>query len=143
MPNENGERMTYKDRHGDWAVGTKNAAACWNPGLMFEGAAIDKFAAYEDAMPLDRCQELAKVDGEGRLYICPFKIGQKVFIMPNYRAYWDEIEETTITGIAWYPGGWQLVTSACLCYMECDIGKRGIFLTRAEAEVALTEKAKK
>ena len=37
----------------------------------FRGPAIDRLAAYEDAMPLERAQELAQADQDGRLVVLP------------------------------------------------------------------------
>jgi len=89
--------------------------------------AIEELEKYEDA------------EEQGRLYISPLKIGDIVFLTPDYPAYWDDIEEAKVAGVALFPPGdnWQISTNACLCYQSENIGKKGIYLTREEAEKSL------
>ena len=57
------ERMTYF-RAGCWWINL-----C---GHEYGGfPEIDRLAAYEDAMPLDRAQELAQAEKDGRLVVLP------------------------------------------------------------------------
>lgn len=54
------ERLTYWNRD----------AACWfNHGTI--GEIIDRLAAYENAMPLERAQEFAQAEKDGRLVVLP------------------------------------------------------------------------
>ena len=107
---------------------------CHDEGGCRKGCIVPKLyvrlAKYEDA------------EEQGQLYISPLKIGDTVFLTPDYPAYWDEIEEAQVTGVALFPpsSNWQISTSACLCYGSDDIGKKGIFLTREEAEQSLNSK---
>lgn len=92
----------------------------------------------------DRLAEIAQAERDGRLVVLPCKVGDTVYVLPNYTAYWDDIEETKITGAAQFMYGGkasnQVVTSLCLCFIwERDFGVR-LFLTRAEAESALEQR---
>lgn len=40
---------------------------------------VDRLAAYEDAMPLERVQELAQAEKDGRMVVLPCKVGDKVY----------------------------------------------------------------
>ena len=90
---------------------------------------FERLAQYEDA------------EEQGRCVVLPCKVGDTVYVLPNYSAYWDDIEETKITGVSQFPTksgvSNQIVTSIGLCYeWERDFGVR-LFSTRAEAEEAL------
>lgn len=104
--------------------------------------ALNRLAAYEDTgLEPEEVAELAQAKADGRLVVLPCKVGDTVYALPYYPAYWVDIEETKITGVTQFPDkkgvSNQIVTSCCLCYeWEQDIGKT-IFLTREEAEAAL------
>lgn len=51
----------------------------WSVPRKFEGPAIERLADYEDAMPLERAQELAKAEHDERLVVLPCKVGDTVF----------------------------------------------------------------
>lgn len=83
------------------------------------------------------------VEPDERVKILPCKVGDTVYVLPDYKAYWDDIEETKITGVTQFMDGDkvsnEVVTSLCLCFLwERDFGV-SLFLTREEAEKALKE----
>lgn len=73
------ERLT--ERFDGWAIRkgchgpcrTCNKAECAEIYLM-----IDRLAAYEDAMPLECANELAKAEKDGRLVVLSLKKGETV-----------------------------------------------------------------
>ena len=87
-------------------------------------------------------QSLIQAKQEGRLVVLPCKVGTEIYVLPRYRAYWNDIEKTKITGVTQflYTDGTisnQIVTSLCLCFdWNRDFGKT-IFITQEEAEKAL------
>lgn len=90
---------------------------------------LDRLAAYEDAMTLERAQELAQAEQDGRLVVLPYKIGDLVYRIAVRKKY--------------------LNCSMCTPYIKSieittendmnDIGK-SVFLTREEAEAALKKR---
>lgn len=102
---------------------------------------LSYIADVVEGISIPRLSEIAQAERDGRLVVLPCKVGDTVYVLPNYTAYWDDIEETKITGAAQFMYGGkasnQVVTSLCLCFIwERDFGVR-LFLTRAEAESAL------
>ena len=143
------EYTTYNDELGE----VERHELCQNCGHtvdMTYGQGTDNTEWYDDALKyrelfqhitLDRLAALVDADAEGRAVVLPCKVGDTVYVLPNYSAYWDDIEETKITGVSQFPTksgvSNQIVTSICLCYeWERDFGVR-LFLTRAEAEAAM------
>lgn len=100
--------------------------------------AIVRLAAYEDTMPLERAQELAHADKDGRLLELPFCVGTTLYeaMKRGIREY--VVEQFSIGGEdllihaldkgLWYRGG-------RIFGLE-QIGKT-VFMTREEAEAAL------
>ena len=86
----------------------------------------------------EKLKEYEDAEEQGRLYISPLQIGDTVFITPHYRAYWKDIEETKVTGVALHPpaGSWYIATGIGLDCPSYNIGKT-VFLTREEAEARL------
>ena len=67
------ERLTTRDEFGNAdIIGVDSAELQENLdfiGLNRVTDALNRLADYEDALPLDRAQELAQADSEGRVYI--------------------------------------------------------------------------
>lgn len=105
---------------------------------------FERLAAYEDiteGITIGRIREICEAEREQRCVVLPCKVGDTVYVLPNYTAYWDGVEETKITGVSQFMYGEkvsnQVVTSLCLCFIwERDFGVT-LFLTREEAEAAL------
>lgn len=142
------ERLTYfKD--GYWRVNFS--------GVQYQADFVDRLAAYEDTglspekvswmkevveaafdndtSRIERAHNLHVADKEGRCVVLPYKVGDKL-----YRVFAGEIFEHRV-GIMKYfaiQGRWDIETyPVCPC-VESSIGKT-VFLTREEAEKALTE----
>ena len=86
---------------------------------------LDRLAAYEDAMPLERAKELAQAEKDGRLMVLPVKEGAKIY---RVRLNFDEncyeiIEKDFDLGL----------------FRPEDFG-RMIFRTREEAEEAMKKR---
>ena len=89
-------------------------------------------------IPVDGLLEICNAERDGRLVVLPYTIGTTVFITPHYPAYWDDIEETKINGVAVFANGnSQMTTDMGLCVNIDHVGKT-VFLTKAEAEQALS-----
>lgn len=122
----------------------------------WEEAAWSRLAAYEDTertpeeidmdheaaeqlrhlcrnCDIDRLEELAEADKDGRLVVLPCKVGDTLF-----RVFAGEILEHKVGNMRYLAiqGRWDIVTYPFCPYMESSIGKT-IFLTREEAEAAL------
>lgn len=122
----------------------------------WEEAAWSRLAAYEDTertpeeidmdheaaeqlrhlcrnCDIDRLEELAEADKDGRLVVLPCKVGDTLF-----RVFAGEILEHKVGNMRYLAiqGRWDIETYPFCPYMESSIGKT-IFLTREEAEAAL------
>ncbi len=98
----------------------------------------ERLKLYEDAMPLERSQELAKAEKEGRLVVLPFCVGVPLYEATGKGVWEYQVEQFSIgskdlfiqavdKGI-WYKGG--------RIFGPEQIGKT-VFPTRREAEAAL------
>ena len=128
-------------------------------GCPWEEAAWERLASYEDTnlLPeqvdvdheaaetlrdlcqycdLDRLEELARADKDGRVVVLPCKVGDKL-----YRVFDGKISEHRVGSMRYLviQGRWDIDTTPFCSYVESSIGKT-IFLTREEAEKALEEK---
>lgn len=74
----------FHECHG--TCGTCDGAMCFCVQPM-----VDRLAAYEDAMPLERTQELAQAERDGRLVVLTCKVGDTVFCVVN-GCLWPEAE---------------------------------------------------
>lgn len=122
----------------------------------WEEAAWSRLAAYEDTertpeeidmdheaaeqlrhlcrnCDIDRLEELAEADKDGRLVVLPCKVGDTLF-----RVFAGEILEHKVGNMRYLAiqGRWDIETYPFCPYVESSIGKT-IFLTREEAEAAL------
>lgn len=110
--------------------------------------AIVRLAAYEDAMPLERAQELARAEKDGRLVVIPCKVGDVVYfpVAGKWNAATIDRIEIDLNGVKF---GWiqydvgpevnKLLSWAKGCFATGDIGKT-VFLAREEAEAALKKR---
>ena len=128
-------------------------------GCPWEEAAWERLASYEDTnlLPeqvdvdheaaetlrdlcqycdLDRLEELARADKDGRVVVLPCKVGDKL-----YRVFDGKISEHRVGSMRYLviQGRWDIDTTPFCSYVESSIGKT-IFLTREEAEKALEAK---
>lgn len=137
------ERLTYKAQGN---CGFVWAARC--PGASMQDV-IDRLAAlaaYEDAMPIERAQELARAETDGRLVVLPVPVGtDKVAYGFTDPEYGPRCIETIECGHLerleiWDNPGHEVVIEADGWEIgESDIGKT-VFLTREEAEAALKKR---
>lgn len=132
------ERLTFFE-NGRWWIrmdGTKYAGF----------PEVERLAAYEDAMPLERAQELAQADKDGRLVVLPIPVGAgkvaygltdsddgQQYIVTIECDYLERLEIWDNPGheAVIEADGWEI--------REPDIGKI-VFLTREEAEAALKKR---
>lgn len=82
---------------------------------------------------LDRLEELAEADKDGRVVVLPCKVGDKL-----YRVFAGEIFEHRVGRMKYFAiqGQWDIETYPFCPCVESSIGKT-IFLTREEARKAL------
>ena len=96
-----------------------------------------RYIVMRDAEPEGgaRLRELAEADKDGRVVVQPCKIGDKL-----YRVFAGEIFEHRVGSMKYFAiqGRWDIETYPFCPCVESSIGKT-IFLTREEAEKALTE----
>lgn len=69
------ERLTKKDGYG--------RATLIDPSFSAIDIAVNRLADYEDVMPLERVQELAQAERDGRVVVlpCKVKVGDRVYII--------------------------------------------------------------
>jgi hypothetical protein len=137
-------------------------APCYGSGCKiedcpFETAVCDRLAAYEDTglspekvswmkevveaafdndtSRIERAHNLHVADKEGRCVVLPCKVGDKL-----YRVFAGEIFEHRVGSMKYFAiqGRWDIETCPFCPCVESSIGKT-VFLTREEAEKALTE----
>lgn len=93
---------------------------------------VARLAAYEDAMPLERAQELSQAEKDGRLVVLPCKVGDKV-----YRVITTASAAPVVTEI-------EIKTLGQAVDLIGTIGKKQVlvswYLTREEAEAALKKR---
>lgn len=125
----------YAERDSRCLDPLENVCDEWSSLLV---DAVKKLAAYEDAAPLEKVQEWARAEGEGRLVVLPAKENQQI---------WRVIEEERCASDCW---GDTCANCNAGCketflrvqegrfsalYDTADFGKT-VFLSRAEAEEA-------
>ncbi len=86
---------------------------------------------------LDRLEELAEADKDGRVVVRPCKVGDTLF-----RVFAGEILEHKVRNMRYLAiqGRWDIDTTPFCSYVESSIGKT-IFLTHKQAERALEAKS--
>mgnify|MGYP006922127108 FL=1 len=98
---------------------------------------------YEDAMPLERAQELARAEKDGRLVVLPCKLHESIFYLEDGELFDDEPYEVSLGQKS---GEWNdSLMFECqygFGFFGEDVGKT-VFLTRAEAEAALKERGER
>ena len=134
------ERLTKRVGKHTVIIGCPNFALPKIAGLIIQQA-VDRLAAIEDILgdeyDLDRLRKLKQADDEGRCGIPPVRLHQHIF-----RIFSGEIREETVCDAMWEPftprPRWKVwVMGSGLPYYWNDVFGKTVFLTRAEAEVAL------
>lgn len=112
-------------------------------GHMYGGfPEVDRLAAYENAMPIERAQELAQAEKDGRLIVLPCKVGDMVYeankrgFISIYKVISIHISDCSMLI------GWELVDGiySNLNGFEVSALDKTVFLTREEAEAALKKR---
>lgn len=117
---------------------------------------LNRLAAYEDAMSLERVQELAQAEKEGRLVVLPCKVGDFLYEVdiPKYGVITCKVFEIhTYFGPLGHAKGNPMVSTAVVSVEVVDGHGKGsgytfetpdfgenVFLTREEAEAALKKR---
>lgn len=101
-----------------------------NGGVICGEVLRNRLAAYEDAMPLERLQELAQAEKDGRIAVLPCKVGDFVFNIQDGEPY-----ATRVLSFSYFGDHWACRTVSSYPDLE-EFGER-IFLNREEAEAAL------
>lgn len=157
------ERLTER-RDAQWVIplrrdGKQKWALC-KAGMSLDdsteylyGDHANHLAAYEDAMPLERAQELSQAEKDGRLVVLPCKVGDSLYEvdLPEYGVIACKVLHIgTYNGpMAHVPGG-PMVSAVSVgvevveghgkgssyAFETPDFGEL-VFLTREEAEAAL------
>lgn len=145
------KRLTYIDHIG-WYIEDQSIAF----DEQRRGLDVDRLAAYEDAMSLERAQELAEAEKDGRLVVLPCKVGDNVKVdvnswgnVWNYKTYdfgkflYGEIVSISIIRKqilmkirVEHNVNWERPMRR---YPISALGKT-VFLSREEAEVALKKR---
>ena len=136
------ERLTYRDKdgmammkeRGGWkSGGIDRLAAYEDTGLepedlkkAFNEDAILKLAAQALGTTPDHLRDLIQAEQDGRLVVLPCKVGDTVYQIDAERVYESEVK-------------WIIFDCNDIAFDERAIGV-SIFLTREEAEAALTLK---
>lgn len=131
-------RVTYwNDEYGCWAYHCSS------------GDAAKLLHAYEDAMSVERAQELAQAERDGRLVVLPCKITDTVYliesILKGKKVIGEQvisalIDHVTIGGTAGKPV-FDICSATDNWYMALEPGE--FFLTREEAESALNNRERR
>ena len=129
------KRLTTKEKypHGAEGVSKDKLTGKYCRGVFEATACVEKLAEYETA------------EEEGRLVVLPCKVGDAVYVIDE--AEFLSIRKTTIEGITIDKSGISFMiptkkTNMLFGYYIPDFGKT-VFLTREEAEKALTEMEEK
>lgn len=122
-------RVTYwNDEYGCWSYHCSS------------GDAAMILAAYEKAMPVERAQELAQAEHDGRLVVLPCKTGDTIWSFYNHPA--SGICKIEVTAVSTLDGITFINTDNYGVIPEKDIGKT-VFLTREEAEAELNNRERR
>ena len=101
---------------------------------------LGRLAAYEDAMPLERAQELAQAEKAGRMVVLPCKLHESIFYIEDGELFDDVPYEVSLGQKS---GEWnESLMFECqygFCFFEEDVGKT-VFLTYKEAKAALKKR---
>lgn len=104
-------------------------------GIDMDHEAAEQLRQLCQNCDLDRLEELAEADRDGRVVVRPCKVGDTLF-----RVFAGEILEHKVRNMRYLAiqGRWDIDTTPFCSYVESSIGKT-IFLTREEAKAALEE----
>lgn len=137
------ERLTYEKRPSSWNLG--KYPTNYTSRHTFQEV-VARLAAYEDTMPLERAQELAQAEKDGRLVVLPCKITDTVYITEAVynkkkfvgdRIVSAQIDHVTIGGTTGKPV-FDLCTETQNWYYS--MGPNQFYLSRKEAEAALKKR---
>ena len=138
------ERLTYVKNSRRWDGGRHPTK--YTSRHTFQEV-VARLAAYEDAMPLERVQELAQAEKDGRLVVLPCKVGDTLWT--NISVVGDRYKsadrpypvEVVFIGIGGDSGFFHVQYSNGRVF-PFDLDKLGktVFLTREEAEAALKKR---
>ncbi len=98
---------------------------------------LDRLASYEDAMPIERAQELAQVEKDGRLVVLPCKKGDTLWSYYDYPH--KGISKIVVAAVSTINGITVMSTDNYGEIPERDIGDT-VFRTREEAEAELKKR---
>lgn len=145
------ERLTERDNGMTFLVcreGCNGGPAC----IECEQKAINRLAAYEDTMSIERALELAQAEKDGRLVVLPCKVGDTVYRVIRRKDGGGHIASATVSGL--HMGDTErnrrykkekeyivLKVDGNFC-AHVDGGQicKTVFLTREEAEAALKKR---
>lgn len=85
---------------------------------------VDRLAAYEDAMPIERAQELAQAEKDARLVVLPCRTG----------------DELASNGLTFKADHWNVILTAFADDASALLGKRIKLFYPEEAEAALKKR---
>lgn len=136
------ERLTEEKQIGPFAALKDKAEAA--PGafgsydcLYAHMVAATLLKQYEDTMPLERAQELARAEKDGRLVVLPCKKGDTLWSYYDYPTL--GISKIAVTAVSTLDGITVINTDNYGVIEEKDIGET-VFLTSEEAETALKKR---
>lgn len=144
------ERLTYRDKDGFPMMKKRGG---------FKQGGVERLAAYEDTgrtpeeidmdheaaetlrqlcrnCDLDRLEELAEADRDGRVVVLPCKMGDGLWTFCTHPV--EQVYSFTVTDISTLNGRTMLNTSRCGVIDARDVGKT-VFRTREEAEEAMKD----
>ena len=103
---------------------------------------VERLAAYEDAMPLERAQELARAEADGRLVLLPCKVGENLYMAETliHRVTECEVQGYSHVVHFRYPTGAQNLATHLWAIGDPKFsGCMTLYLTREAAEAAAKE----
>ena len=102
--------------------------------------ALNRLAQYEDALPLERAQELAQAEKGGRLVVLPCKVGDTVYVIYGEGYITCTVDRMHIIANNQVQVRMRNFLIETLWMSVSEFGKT-VFLTHEEAEAALKKRA--
>ena len=103
-------------------------------GIDMDHEAAEQLRQLCQGCDLDRLEELAEADKDGRVVVLPCKVGDGLWTFCSHPV--EQIYSFTVTDISTLNGRTMLNTSRCGVIDARDVGKT-VFLTHEEADAAL------
>lgn len=132
------ERLTTKRRDGRWAIRNDDGATP-KEQINKIPRAIDRLAAYEDTMTLERAQDLAQAKKDGRLVVLPCKVGDTVYVTYGEGYITCVVDRMHIIANNQVQVRMRNFIIETLWLSVSEFGET-VFLTRQEAEAALKKR---